>query len=111
MLSVLLFTDRDTWGALNMYADQPDAWSDDDVDVAHALAGHLVVAVADASEIAHRGRAMLSRTVIGQAEGIVMERFGLDANQAFAYLRRISQTQHRKLVDLATDFVATRQLP
>lgn len=111
MLSVLLFTDRDTWGAMNLYADQPDAWSDDDVDTAHALAGHLAVSLADADEIAQRGRAMLSRTTIGQAEGILMERYGLGADQAFAYLRRVSQNSHRKLVDVATELVASRRLP
>ena len=111
MLAVLLFTDRDTWGALNFYGDRPEAWTDDDIDTAHALAGHLAVAVADAHEIAHRGRAMLNRTVIGQAEGILMERYGLDADQAFAYLRRISQGRHVKLADVAADLVATRRVP
>jgi AmiR/NasT family two-component response regulator len=30
---------------------------------------------------------MENRTVIGQAKGILMERLGLDAEQAFTYLR------------------------
>ena len=75
------------------------------------LADQLAVAVADGREIDHRGKAMAGRTVIGQAQGILMERFGVDADQAFAYLRRVSQDTNRKLVDLAQDLVANRCLP
>ena len=49
--------------------------------------------------------------VIGQAEGILMERLGVDPDQAFGYLRRLSQTKHRKLIDICDDIVKTRQLP
>jgi hypothetical protein len=58
-----------------------------------------------------RSVAMTNRTVIGQAEGIVMERLGLDADQAFACLRRMSQTENRKLVTICNQIVETRQLP
>ena len=54
---------------------------------------------------------MAHRTVIGQTEGILMERLGMDADQAFGYLRRLSQTKHRKLIDICDDIVKTRQLP
>ena len=111
MMSLLLYTDTNAFGALNLYADRAQAFDHRQVGLAQSLAGHLAVAAADAAEIDHRGRAMISRTVIGQAEGIVMERFSLDAEQAFAYLRRVSQATHRKLVDIAEDLVATRQLP
>ena len=35
----------------------------------------------------------------------------MDADQAFGYLRRLSQTEHRKLIDICDDIVKTRQLP
>jgi AmiR/NasT family two-component response regulator len=54
---------------------------------------------------------MTSRTIIGQAEGILMERLGIDADQAFAYLRRISQTENRKLIMICSEIVETRRLP
>jgi hypothetical protein len=111
MLSLLLYTDQDTIGALNLYADRTDPWTSDAIAVAHVLADQLAVAVADGREIDHRGKAMAGRTVIGQAQGILMERFGIDADQAFAYLRRVSQDTNRKLVDLAQDLVANRCLP
>lgn len=111
MLSLLLFTERDSLGALNLYADRVDAWTGGSVAVALSLADQLAVALADAREIEHRGRAMVGRTIIGQAQGIVMERFDLDAEQAFAYLRRISQSEHVKLLVVAEDLVRTRRIP
>jgi AmiR/NasT family two-component response regulator len=51
------------------------------------------------------------RTVIGQAQGILMERLGIDADQAFAYLRRVSQCENRKLITICSDIVETRRLP
>ena len=41
----------------------------------------------------------------------LMERFRIDADPAFSYLRRISQDTNRKLVDLAAELVATGRLP
>ena len=55
--------------------------------------------------------ALQSRTVIGQAEGILMERLGVDSDQALAYLKRISSHTNTKLVQVAGDIVRTRQLP
>ena len=56
-------------------------------------------------------RAMEGRTVIGQAQGILMERHGLDAQRAFQVLARYSQDGNVKLVDLAREVIATRRLP
>lgn len=49
--------------------------------------------------------------MIGQAEGILMERFGLNAAQAFDYLRRVSSHSNRKVVDIAARIVETGELP
>jgi hypothetical protein len=46
-------------------------------------------------------RALLTRTVIGRAQGILMERHGLTAPQAMAYLRRSSQAEQVRLADIA----------
>jgi AmiR/NasT family two-component response regulator len=51
------------------------------------------------------------RTTIGIAIGMLMERFDFDHAEAFAYLRRCSQGQNRKLYDICSDFTATRLLP
>ena len=51
------------------------------------------------------------RAVIDQAKGILMERYGIDGDAAFAVLTRISQHTNRKLRDIAGELVATGQLP
>jgi AmiR/NasT family two-component response regulator len=40
-----------------------------------------------------------------------MERFGLTAEQAFTFLKRISQDTNTKLADLAIELVRTRVTP
>ena len=49
-----------------------------------------------------------SRTVIGMALGILMERHDIDQEQAFAYLRRTSSWENRKLADIAQEMVSSR---
>lgn len=66
----------------------------------------------DAEEhVAQLERALSSRVVIGQAQGLLMERVGLDADQAMAYLKRASVNLNRKLVDIADDIMRTRRSP
>jgi len=52
-----------------------------------------------------------TRTVIGQAEGILMERLGIDAAAAFAHLRRAAEHGDVKVAQVAIDLVRTRELP
>jgi len=56
-------------------------------------------------------QAVQHRTTIGIAMGIVMERLGLDAHEAFAYLRRVSSHQNRKLYVIACEIATSRDLP
>ena len=107
MLSLLLYTGHDSYGALNLYSGRPNAYTGEDILVAHSLAAHLAVAVAAAREIDHRGLAMVSRLVIGQAEGILMERYKVTAEQAFDLLRHLSEDSNRKLILVAEEIVAT----
>ena len=51
------------------------------------------------------------RTTIGMAMGILMERLDLDADAAFAYLRRVSSHQNRKLYVIASEIATSRVLP
>jgi hypothetical protein len=111
MMSLWLYTDACSYGALNLYADKANAFEPKDCANAQAVATQVSVALAARREIFQRSVAMESRTVIGQAEGILMERLGIDAAQAFAYLRRVSQTENRKLITICNEIVETRRLP
>jgi GAF domain-containing protein len=111
VLGLRLSTPNTAVGALNLYAGEPNRFGDDEVAVAHILARHAAVALATARNEAHLLRAVDARSQIGQAQGILMERFELTADQAFAVLRRYSQNHNVKLNEIARRLVATRELP
>ena len=111
MLCFRLFTQADTVGGLNIYSRDPRGFGDEAREEGLALAAHISVAVAGALAIGHLQTAVDSRTILGQAVGIVMERYGLDADRAFAVLSRLSQHANRKLSELAKELVTTGKLP
>jgi putative methionine-R-sulfoxide reductase with GAF domain len=100
-----------TVGVLGLYSREPDAFSTDDEAVAHILARHASVAVAAARQEASLAEAVDARKLIGQAMGILMERFDLDSDQAFAVLKRYSQDHNLKLRVVAQHLIDTRKLP
>ncbi|GAC1643837.1 MAG: hypothetical protein NVS4B6_16600 [Mycobacterium sp.] len=51
---------------------------------------------------------LASRDAIGQANGIIMERFAVDDIRAFAMLTRLSQDSNTKLLNVAKSVIATR---
>ena len=108
VLSLRLYTAQRSFGSLNLYARRPGSYTDADVANAQDVAAQLAVAVGAAREIEQRTAAMETRTLIGQAQGVLMERFGLGPDEAFSYLRRISQHENRKLVEVAATLVRTR---
>jgi AmiR/NasT family two-component response regulator len=55
------------------------------------------LAVDYATHVGQLEQAAKSRQLIGQAVGVVMERFGLDEARAFAFLTRLSSTENLKL--------------
>lgn len=62
-------------------------------------------------EIDHLRVALGRRLVIGQAQGMLMERLGIDAGLAFDYLKRMSSQRNQKVYVIAEDIVRTRELP
>lgn len=111
IVSYRLYTTQDTLGALNLYSTKLDAFDVDDIDNGHALAAHVGVALAASQNVEHLEMAIANRTVIGRAEGILMERFGLPPEQAFAVLRRVSQRRNVKLNRVAEELVRTGVTP
>ena len=56
-------------------------------------------------EIEHLHRALESRDIIGQAKGILMERYDVDAAEAFELLVKLSQTSNTALTVVAEKLV------
>lgn len=92
-------------GALNVYGRKGREFSRDDVETAQVLAYHASAALQTAREIEGLTIALDSRTVIGQAQGILMERYKVDSERAFTILRRHSQQENIRLSRLARDLV------
>lgn len=111
LLCVRLFTARATLGTLNLYSFQPEAFDEDDLDVAEIFARHASIALATVREESGLRRAIGARHLIGQAQGILMERYGLDADRAFAVLRRHSRNNNIKLREVAERVISTGHLP
>jgi hypothetical protein len=110
MLSFQLFTSDTTLGSLNLYSHQAAAFDLDALNNGYLYAAHVGVAISNVRQQESLKSAIASRTIIGQAEGILMERFGLDGTAAFNTLRRVSQDRNIKLRDVAFELVSTRRL-
>ena len=110
VLAVRLQVRDQVVGVLELFNSRPYAFEQDDVAVAHILARHASVAVGTARQEATLWQAIDARKLIGQAQGILMERFNLDSDQAFAVLRRYSQDNNVKLREVARLLVDTGSL-
>lgn len=109
LLSFELFVLKDNFGALNLYGGEAGVFDDESFLYGEILAQHAAVAMASTQAVEQMHRALASRDVIGQAKGIIMERFDLDAVQAFDMLTRLSQESNTKLLDVAKRLVETRR--
>ena len=106
VLSLRLYNTRNTLGSLNLYSSQPSAFDEETTTLGRALATHGAVALTGSQDSADLTVAAATRLVIGQAEGVLMERLGVSVDQAFGVLRHVSSTTNRKLRDVASDVVA-----
>jgi len=105
VLSMRLFANQDTMGALNLYSSLRDAYSDQDIAVASVFAAHAAVALATAQKEAHLEAKADGRDIIGMAKGIIIARQYVSDEEAFDILRRASQRMNVKLRELAEQVV------
>jgi GAF domain-containing protein len=97
--------DRDgSQGALNLYSDRRGAFEDLG-SLADLFREQSAVALAYAHEIQDLREAIATRQLIGQAVGVVMERYRLNDQRAFAFLARLSQARNIKLRVVAEEIV------
>jgi GAF domain-containing protein len=110
VLCVQLFThEHHELGSLQLFATRPHAFGAEASEEALGIAAQAAVALGAVENHEALQFGLVRRTVIGQATGIVMERYQLDQHQAFEVLRRISQESGRKVHDLAIDLVSGRR--
>jgi GAF domain-containing protein len=109
IMAFQLFIAGETMGALNIYAEQPHAFGPETKGIGLIFAAHSSVAWNSARRDEQYKRALASRDVIGQAKGMIMERYGVDAVQAFEVLRKLSQDSNVPLIQIATELVAKAQ--
>jgi GAF domain-containing protein len=103
-------------GTLDVYANQPRAWSPGEVQALGELAvvtAELVstgveLAVRDA-EVTQLRQALASRVWIEQAKGVLAATRGVGPDAAFQQLRRQARASSRKLADLAQEVVQEAQ--
>jgi hypothetical protein len=105
ILSFRIFADKDASAALNFFADSPAAFTEQSAELGLIFATHAAIAWGMQRRDRQFRSALASRDVIGQAKGIIMERFDLDAVQAFGLLKRLSQDGNTPLHQVAERLV------
>ncbi|ORM37849.1 GAF and ANTAR domain-containing protein [Williamsia sp. 1135] len=104
-LSFQLYTGGGAIGALNLFSSTAGAFSAADIEVGLMLGTHAAVALHGIRKSEQFESALASRDVIGQAKGMIMERFTVDPVQAFELLRKLSQDSNVPLVQIAVQLV------
>lgn len=111
-LALPLLIHEQVVGSINVYARGKDAFGEHAVRLGTAFAGpaavsayntQLLMAAQERAE--NLQRALVSRKTIDQAIGIVRGRTGLNEDEAFYRLKRISQNENTKLAEVAERIV------
>jgi GAF domain-containing protein len=105
ILSFRLYTQAGRSGALNMFSTRADAFGTESEYAGEALAAHAAVAILASRKELQFKSALASRDRIGQAKGMLVERFSVDAEQAFRMMVTLSQETNTPLTDIATRIV------
>jgi GAF domain-containing protein len=111
MLSIQLYVQDDDLGALNLYSRESKAFDDESEQVGLLFATHAAIAIAGARREQQLRVAISSRDIIGQAKGILMERFKITADQAFMVMTKASSEANIKLRHLAENIAESGETP
>jgi ANTAR domain len=101
----LTLDDAGTLGGLNMYSTLSDDIDPDAAPIAELFARHAAIALGGAQHVTNLNHALQTRKVIGEALGILMERYQMTEDRAFAFLVRASSTSNIKLNTIAQQLV------
>jgi len=107
-LSFKLYTSSQTAGALNLFGFEVAAFDAEAETVGAVLAAHAAAAIIASRQSEQLESALSTRDRIGQAKGIIMERYDVDDIAAFEMLRKLSQDSNVRLADVAARVIETR---
>jgi GAF domain-containing protein len=111
MMSVRLFAQADTLGAMNVYSTKVNAFDEVGVAMATVFATHAAVALTHANREEQLERKAASRELIGRAKGILMAQNHVTDEKAFELLREASQRLNLKVSEIADRVAHTGDLP
>ncbi len=111
MLCTPLAVQDNVYGSLSLVSSVPDAFDEEAQTLAAVFAAHATLALLSVSEVRNLRSMADSRDLIGQAKGILMERFRLTSAEAFSTLVRTSQHHNVKLRTLCQQLADTGELP
>jgi len=98
-------------GSLSLISSRPRAFDQEAAGLAAVFATHAALALVGVEEVRNLKAMASSRDLIGQAKGILMERYKLSAEKAFSVLVRTSQDNNIKLRALCDQLINTGKLP
>jgi GAF domain-containing protein len=104
-MGICLFDDGRSVGGLNFYATGNGTVDAGSRQIAELFAEHAAIALGHKRRESNLAEALATRQLIGQATGIVMERYGINAERAFQFLVRASQAGNVKVRDVAEELV------
>jgi len=105
ILSFGMFGDSQTTAALNFYAEPINAFDDGSVNLGIIFATHTALVWNMVRRDQQFRTALVSRDIIGQAKGMLMEHLGIDAAVAFGLLKRFSQESNTPVAQVAQQVV------
>ncbi|HXD28607.1 MAG TPA: ANTAR domain-containing protein [Arthrobacter sp.] len=111
MLAFQLFVEGDNLGALNLYSRRAHNIDENSERIGLLMAAHAAVVFAGSQKADQLRDAAESRDLIGQAKGILMERYKVTAAQAFLLLAHASSVSNTKLFRVAEHLASTGNLP
>lgn len=100
-----LFRDGPTVGALTFYADRPGVYGDEIEGLALTFAAQAALIVQNRRRESYFRTALANRDIIGQAKGVLSERFTIDSATAFALLIRLAKERHEPVAAVARRIV------
>ncbi|BBY60288.1 GAF and ANTAR domain-containing protein [Mycolicibacterium sarraceniae] len=104
-----LFVNGESMGTLNVFAERPHAFGERTRQLGSLFADHVALVCEAARRESQFQEALASRDIIGQAKGMIMERYSMDADQAFEMLRQLSRNANVPLAEVAAKIIEAAQ--